>query len=403
MNTQTTNDVVIVGGGIYGTNLAYELSKAGKNVTLLEADTLACGASGGPGERGVRANGRDVRELPIAALALERWRQYQQTIEGGVGYRRIGGICAVTKDFGAREDELVGVIQARALVQNAMGCPTQFLSRDETLALEPELSPGIFGAIYSPEDGVGDHTFATRQFGKEAEKLGATVRTDAKVVEVLTRQGNATGVKLQDGEVIPVQGQLALLANAGMLPILQPLLGAAEILPVHHLMPQMLYVTNPDGRTIHHLLAHMQRPLAIKQLPDGTLMLSGGLSVSRDTDGAISGTLSSMALNLKDAIQTVPFLERSAFITADATRTETVAVDGIPIIGQPEALHNTIYGFAWSGHGYAISLGFTKYLTDWLLTGNKPQELEPFSPRRFIDPAHQAMTAVKAQQAAFGR
>ncbi|MCO6390081.1 FAD-dependent oxidoreductase [Aliihoeflea aestuarii] len=398
MNSHNTSDVVIVGGGIYGSSLAYELTKAGKSVTLLEAGEIACGASGGPGERGVRANGRDVRELPIVALAQERWLQYQQSIEGGVGYRRKGGMWIVSKGFGVREHEIMGAIEARAMIQTAMGSPTEFLSRSDALAREPELSSSIFGAVYSPNDGVGDHSFATRQFAKEAQKLGAKIRTGAKVVEIVHKNGDATGVKLEDGEVVPVTGQLALMANAGMLGFLKPLLGQEERMPIYNLMPQMMYVTNPDGRKLNHLLGHMQRPLAIKQLPDGTIMLSGGVSVAYDQDGGTSGTLSAMSINLSDAIQTMPFLERSAFIKTDATRTDTVSIDGIPIIGKPGALNNTIYGYAWTGHGYAISLGFTKYLTDWLLSGEKPAELEPFSPRRFIDPARQAIAAVTEQR-----
>ena len=71
MTTQATaSEIVIVGGGIYGASLAYELTQAGKTVTLLEADDIAAGASGGSGERGVRANGRDLRELPMATVSF---------------------------------------------------------------------------------------------------------------------------------------------------------------------------------------------------------------------------------------------------------------------------------------------------------------------------------------------
>ena len=86
----TAADIVIVGGGIYGTSLAFELGSRGYSVILLEAHEIASGASGGPGERGVRANGRDIRELPIIAQALERWQKFESEIEGGVGYRRVG-------------------------------------------------------------------------------------------------------------------------------------------------------------------------------------------------------------------------------------------------------------------------------------------------------------------------
>ena len=66
-------EFVIVGGGIYGCAVAWELAKRGADVLLLEAQSIASGASGGLGERGVRANGRDLRELPLMRLAYDIW------------------------------------------------------------------------------------------------------------------------------------------------------------------------------------------------------------------------------------------------------------------------------------------------------------------------------------------
>jgi sarcosine oxidase, subunit beta len=392
MSTQPS-EIVIVGGGIFGCSLAYELAQSGKSVTLLEASEIAAGASGGPGERGVRANARDIRELPLVAVAQERWLQYQDLFDGGLGYRRVGGLWVVAKGYGAREPDIRGAIEARITVQNALGSPSQFLARDEVLEREPELAPSILGAVYSPNDGVGDHTFATSQFAREAAKCGAVIRTGARVVEILHKSRHATAVKLEDGELVPVGGHLILLANTGLLKILGPFLTDAEPMPVYSFQPQMTYVSNPDDKKINHLLGHMQRPLAIKQLPDGTIMISGGVTVSTDADGVVTGTLPAMSINITDAVQTMPFLERSSYIRSDATRTDMVTVDGIPIVGKPNAFENTIYGFGWSGHGYAISLGFTKYLTAWILHGSKPNELEPFSPLRFVDPTFSARVA----------
>lgn len=387
MSTQSaTSDFVIVGGGIYGTSLAYELAKAGKSVTVLEETEIAAGASGGPGERGVRANHRDVRELPVVALAQERWRRYQEEIEGGVGYRRVGGILVYEFPYGVRRHEMVGKMEALASIQTAMGVPSELLGRDDILAREPELSKSVQGALYCPNDGVGDHTFATRQFAKEAEKHGAVIRTGARAVEIVHEKGDATGVKLTSGEVVPVGGQLIVLANAGLLKLMAPVLKPHERMPVWNLMPQMMYVDNPEGRTINYLLSHANRRLAVKQLPDKTVMLSGGVSVAYSPTGAWEGSLSSTSINLTDGISTFPFIDRSSFKKVDASRVETVSLDGIPIIGKPEALGNTIYGYAWSGHGYAISLGFTQHIFDWLLTGEQPEALLPFSPTRFWSP-----------------
>jgi sarcosine oxidase subunit beta len=125
----------------------------------------------------------------------------------------------------------------------------------------------------------------------------------------------------------------------------------------------------------------------VKQIPDGTLMLSGGAHVAYTPEGLWKGSLSALTQNVTDAIQTLPFIDNSTLLKADASRVESVAVDTIPLIGQAEALPNTLYGYAWSGHGFAIALGFTKLFTDWIVSGRKPEALEPFSPARFHEPA----------------
>ncbi|MDR5780983.1 FAD-binding oxidoreductase [Caballeronia sp. LZ065] len=378
-------DIVIVGGGIYGASLAYELAVAGKKVTLLEGAEIASGASGGPGERGVRANNRDLRELPIVAKAIDLWQDFQNRFEGGVGYRRLGGLQVYDLPYGQREHEVFGQMEARAAVQNAMGVPTEILSREATLDKEPELFKGVRHALYCPKDGVGDHTYATRQFAKEAAKAGALIRSKAFVTGIVHEGRSATGVKLDSGEIVQVGEQLVILSNAGALSLLKPIFGANEIMPVWNIHPQMMYVTNPHGKKVNHLLSHAHRRLAIKQIPDGTLMLSGGVSVRYTQPDLWHGSLSSTAINLTDSIATLPFLDDSSFVKVDASRTDTVALDGVPIIDRPHALGNTIYGFAWSGHGFAISLGFTHYFREWLLTGEKPAELDAFSPARFIN------------------
>ncbi|WP_192842986.1 NAD(P)/FAD-dependent oxidoreductase [Aureimonas frigidaquae] len=380
-------ETVIVGGGIYGASLAYELSSLGRQVLLLEAGEIASGASGGPGERGVRANNRDIRELPVVSLSIDRWQEFQDAFEGGVGYRRVGGLQVFDQPYGLREHEIRGRLEARAAIQTALGTPTRILTRDEVVEIEPEMTRSIIGGVYCPNDGVGDHTFATRQFAKAAEAKGATIRTGARVVKLNAANGRIRSISLADGEEIGVGDKIFLLANAGAPALLAEHIAGELLPPTWNLMPQMMYVTNPENRTIKHLLSHAHRRLAIKQLPDGTIMLSGGVSVTHKEGRVDTGSLSSTAINLTDSIMTLPFLDRSQFMQVDATRVDTNALDDIPIIDNPAHLPNLFYGYAWSGHGFAISLGFTKLFADWSQTGEKPELLEPFSPARFHLPA----------------
>src|SRR4051812_530752 len=88
-------DFVVVGGGVYGAALAYELVVRGASVALLEAGRLAERASGGPGKRGVRANGRNSRELPLAREALALWPTLSQELGADTGFEQLGGLMLV--------------------------------------------------------------------------------------------------------------------------------------------------------------------------------------------------------------------------------------------------------------------------------------------------------------------
>jgi sarcosine oxidase subunit beta len=376
-------EIVIIGGGIYGTSLAYELATAGRDVMLLEAGEIAGGASGGPGERGVRANGRDIRELTVVRRAIERWEHYQSFFDNGVGYRKIGGFELFDIPHGYHEHEVRGKMQAGALVQNRMGVRTELLSREATLEREPELSGSIAGGLFCPDDGVCDHTFATQQFASHAVRAGAVLRSHAAVSRIVQEKGAAVGVELSSGEFVAVTGQLIVLANTAVPGLLAPFATKDELAPVWNLMPQMMFVTNPRGAKINHLHSHAHKRLSVKQMPDGTVMLSGGVSVAHLADGTTRGALTAISINLADAISVLPFLDDSSFIRVDATRADSVAVDAIPIVGRPAALQNVIFGYAWSGHGFAISLGFTELFREWIVSGQKPAALEVFSNARF--------------------
>jgi sarcosine oxidase subunit beta len=399
-NPSSPSEIVIVGGGIYGTSLAYQLASIGRTVTLLEAGEIACGASGGPGERGVRANGRDMAELPVCAIAQNLWAHYQQKFQGGVGYRRTGGIQVYDIPYGHREHEVRCRMAVNATCLASLGTPSEILTRSDVVSREPELAAGIIGAIYCANDGVCDHTFATQQFGREAAKAGAVVRTGAKVVEIVHARGATTAVKLADGETIPVGQWLVVTANSGAEALLEPLLKPTELGLTWNLMPQMHFVSNPLKKKVNYLLSHAHRKLAVKQLPDQTLMLSGGAHVAHTQEGLWKGSLSAMTQNVADAIHTFPFIDNSSFLSVDASRAETVSADLIPLIGQPENASNLIYGYGWSGHGFAVSLGFTKLFTDWIVSGTKPEMLEPFAPARFHKPAAEVARAVASLAAA---
>ena len=264
-------DYVIVGGGIYGCTVAWELAKAGEDALLLEAKSIASGASGGLGERGVRANGRDLRELPLMRLAYDIWPDLHEQIAGFTGYRRLGHLLLIE-----REVDLAGAA-AQVWMQNQQGIESHLLDAGQLRELEPHISENVIAAIYCPKDGVADHSATTRAMASAASESGARIIENAPVTG-LTRQGD-TVVRIRatiNGEdtEIEVGKQVILLSNAHAAGFVLDNLGIE--LPIWRMWPQVMALAADTPPPMTHLIGHAHRTLAIKPLPDGRVMVSGG-------------------------------------------------------------------------------------------------------------------------------
>ncbi len=368
-------EFVIVGGGVYGAGVAYELAAQGAEVVLLEARGIGNGASAGPGKRGTRANGRDVRELPLIRLSHEMWPTLHERLGVQPFFERTGHLQLIERP------QDIAAAEARALMQNAFGTETQVLDRAAVLDLEPGVSDTIIGALYCPADGVTDHTAATEAYAAAARRAGADVRTHARVARLEGAADQVTAVVTTEGERIEIGRQLYLLANAGV----PDLIGDRLRLPIWSRTFQVLITEPTGGPGIRQLIGHMSRTLAVKAEAGGRIMVSGGLPGVWDAaTGRGTPLAASIAANLADAVAVFPQLDGAEVEMADADHLETVSVDGIPVIDQVPGAANAIYATAWCGHGWAIAPAVIEMLATWGLKGRKPDLLAPFTHQRFL-------------------
>ena len=133
-------DFVIIGGGVYGAGVAYWLAENGADVLLLEAKKIGNGASAGPGRRGTRANGRDLRELPLIRIAHEMWPNLHERLGVPQFFERSGHLLLIERE------QDVALCEARALLQNRYG----WTVGASALLMMPR--PGVF-SLASPLGG----------------------------------------------------------------------------------------------------------------------------------------------------------------------------------------------------------------------------------------------------------
>jgi sarcosine oxidase subunit beta len=363
-------DDVVVGAGVYGALVAWELARRGRDVVVLEAGEVAGGASGGPGRRGVRANGRDVRELPLARLAAERWPTLADELGGPTGF-----VSAGHHQLVEHPDDLAAARDAVARQRRA-GVPSDLLAADEVRALEPGLSPRVVAAVHCPLDGTADHTATTHSGASAARHHGARILEGMAVAEVEVEGERAVGVVTSDGSRVGVRRSLLVLCNTGAAELLGGLGLRLPVFPVH---PQVLVTVPVDPVPVRHLIGHASRPLALKALPGGEVMITGGRLGRPGPDGRPRADPQEVEANRADAAAVFPALADVPLALATADRAESASVDLIPVVDRVPGTANAFFATGWTGHGWAIAPAVAELFAGWAAGGRRPALLAPFA------------------------
>lgn len=190
----TKVDVVVIGGGIIGVCTALTLAEAGVSVALCEKGLIG-GEQSSRNWGWVRQFGRDSRELPLAALSLERWRGMNGRIGDETGFRQTGiaWLCRNTRE---ESDYETWFAQAEA-----RGLGIRLLRDGEIRHMLPGVTDAFSGAFYSPTDGRAEPTKAAPAIARAAIRSGANVLTGCAVRAIELSGGRVSGVVTEKGHV----------------------------------------------------------------------------------------------------------------------------------------------------------------------------------------------------------
>ena len=128
--------MVIVGGGVIGTSIAFHLAEAGvEDVLLIERAELGSGSTA-KGAGGVRAMFSDELNVRIGMRSLEAWGAFGERPGAEIDLRRVGYLFLLSS---AAE---VTQFERSVEMQNELGLPSRMVSVDEARELSPLARPG---------------------------------------------------------------------------------------------------------------------------------------------------------------------------------------------------------------------------------------------------------------------
>jgi glycine/D-amino acid oxidase-like deaminating enzyme len=161
-------DILIVGAGVVGSAVARECSLSGFRVGVIEAETIANGATAA-GMGHVVVMDDSPAQLALTAFSRSLWRKDAGNMPRSVEYESCGTIWV------AADDEEMAEVHARHRIYDEAGIAARTLTSAELAVEEPNLRRGLAGGLLIPDDGVVYPPAAAAFYLAEARRLGAAV------------------------------------------------------------------------------------------------------------------------------------------------------------------------------------------------------------------------------------
>jgi glycine/D-amino acid oxidase-like deaminating enzyme len=350
-------DVEIVGGGITGCSCALTLALAGLRVRLLEARTIAAGASGRNGGfalRGGAMSYASAREWLGRDLAATYWRLTETYVSrlaelGGDAFRRTGSLRL------AAPDELDEVRSEYEALRDD-GFEAEWRSR-----LPSPLDGRFAGALVHPDDGLLQPARAARRLAAAAARAGAEIR-EHQPVESLDELAAETVVVATDGYPTGLLGELEglIIPTRGQMLATEPL-------------PQRLFPLPHYGR---HGYDYWH------QTDEGRLIVGGfrdadmdaEFTAAEETTPPIQGALESFVEGL---------FGRRVEITHRWAGIFGLVPDLMPVVGRVPGSDRLWLAGGYSGHGNVLGL-MCGELVAQAIVGETHVVLEAMAPARLL-------------------
>jgi D-hydroxyproline dehydrogenase subunit beta len=195
------SEALVIGGGIAGCTLAYELARRGVKVTLLEQNALASESSGRNTGTLLSGPQREVVELLDACAEI-----YGEISQGSVPFEfaRIGHLL-----ISESEASLAVAADVAERYRDA-GVDMEKVSGTELARAHPRWGFRVAGGYFAGRAFTLEPMGATHAFAHAAREAGATIRTGLRVAQISSRGGKVQGVLTDQGII---SADLVFIAN----------------------------------------------------------------------------------------------------------------------------------------------------------------------------------------------
>lgn len=367
-------EVVIIGGGVIGTSIAFHLAEAGmRDVVLLERDELGsgstCKAAGG-----VRAQFSDALNIQLGARSLAAYNRFGTHPGQEIDLHTVGYLFLLSRP------EEVASFEEGVRLQNEHGVPSRLVDAAEAKRLSPLIeTDGVLAAAFSPDDGHCTPESVVLGYATGARRHGATLVTRCEVLGIDTAGRDIRAVETTRGRIAT---STVICAAGAWSPALGEMVDVA--LPVTPYRRQLVFTGPIDP--------HVPVPMTIDFASACYFHREGrglmfGMSDPDEPPGFRLNRSDDWLPKLTEVIATRTPSLLDVGLTGGWAGLYEVTPDHNALIGEAEAVSRFLYATGFSGHGFMQGPAVGEVVRD-LVLGKEPfVDVSPLDARRFDNAA----------------
>lgn len=365
-------DVLIAGGGIMGCATAIELARKGKSVVIFEKDIPGRHASGN-NSGGVRAQGRDVREIAFAVESRKMWDHHSKTVGSDCGFFVSPRLRL------AESDAEMEVLVKRQKTLNSLGFDHEVIvDREEVFRMSPNVSEHVVGGMACHTDGLANPMITSKAYASTAQREGVKILSGTRIIEA---KATSNGFKVRTSTGKECEGEVLVNGTGAWAGRFSEMLG--DSLPIVATAPTMMVTERLPGMMKGTSLGLTGRLLGLMAYQNGTIVVGGGYRSPLDLEREkIWVDPMEMAKAAKIMVEILPGLKNAQMMRC-WTAFEGNTNDKVPVMGESKKVPGLFHVCGYSAHGFQLA-PVSGRLMSQIILGQKPDiPLDDFRPDRF--------------------
>jgi glycine/D-amino acid oxidase-like deaminating enzyme len=375
MDLPRTASAVVIGGGVVGCSIAYNLARRGfTGVVVVERETVGSGTTS-KAAGGIRIQFPTETEIRFSLEAIKVFERFQDEFGIDPGYKKIGYLFLVS------DPKQLAAFEKRIALQRKLGGDVRVITPDDAKKLVPALRvDDLVAAVWGPGDGLAGPAEVTAGFARRARELGVKIVEDVRVESLERANGRVNGVTTSAGVI-----SSPLVINAAGPSAARVARLAGVSLPVHP-RRRHIFFTEPFPAIPGPvpLTTDVASGFYFRKEMEQVLLSPGDVEdIGEDFDVPMDWGKVEEAV--QKAIHRVPSLEE-ARIAGGWAGLRPLTPDDHAIIGWAPGVEGFFVAVGFGGHGFQHSPATGRYVAEWLVDGKPSLALSLFDPARFDRP-----------------